>query len=91
MTPKKLLQDGDVLRVATVLIKQTDSTTTLDVKNALRDEDFWATQDVVSVVMDDLAEQGELVHDFGAPFRIYTLPEPAKKPSLKDRLLGWLH
>lgn len=91
MTPKKLLRDEDVLRVATALIKQTTSTTTLDVKNALRDEGFWATQDVISAVMNDYAEAGELVHDFGAPHRTYTLPEPIKKPSLKDRAAGWFN
>lgn len=91
MTPKKLLRDEDVLRVAKALIKQADSTTTLDVKNALRNEGFWATQDVVSAVMNDYAEAGELVHDFGAPHRTYTLPEPVKKPPLKDRITGWFN
>lgn len=88
MTPKRLLRDEDVLRVAKALIKQADSTTTLDVKNALRNEGFWATQEIISVVMDKLAEDGELVHNFGAPYRTYTLPV---KPSLKDRLVGWFN
>lgn len=75
MQYKKLFKDQDVLNVATKLIKKNGQTTTLEVKQELRNQRFWAVQADVSGVMDALAESGLLEHNFGAPYRTYTLPK----------------
>jgi len=56
-------------------IDQEGYTTTLDVKNELRAAGYWATQDAVSQIMDELANEG-VYHweDSGQGFRIYNTP-----------------
>jgi hypothetical protein len=50
----KSLTKQDVKDAAVKLMEEHDSTTTLDVKNALRAEGFWATQNQVSEIMDEI-------------------------------------
>lgn len=55
-------------------------TTTLDVKNRLRGQNYWATQDAVSQLMEELSADGVLSwHDSGFGYRIY---EESVLPSL---------
>ncbi|MEL7170711.1 MAG: hypothetical protein AAGN64_15300 [Bacteroidota bacterium] len=50
-----VLTPAAVRETALTLIRTTGTTTTLDVKRALRDQGFWATQATVSTAMDALA------------------------------------
>lgn len=77
----KSFTNNDVLVAAQKLIETNGSTTTLDVKNELRDQGFWAIQDDVAREMDVLENAGLLVHDDGAAsagwYRTYTNPDPS--------------
>lgn len=72
-------RNDDILNVATELINTNGQTTTLEVKNALRNNGFWAEQYMVSRDMDLLTQNGKLTHDDalnGNGYRMYTLPQP---------------
>lgn len=68
-----------VKKAALDLIQRDGTTTTLDVKNELiatEPQYFWK-QSFVSAVMDELAQNGELVYRDTGIFRIYELPSNA--------------
>lgn len=74
----------DLRQAALDLIATNGHTTTLEVKEELRVQGFWAQQQAVSVDMDLLAEGGELMHDDGLTtrtHRIYSLPNPQQLTS----------
>jgi hypothetical protein len=66
--------DTDVLAVASQLLQQSGTTTTLDVKNLLRDGGFRAFQVDVSLAMDRLAIQENWNWTFNGTFRVFEQP-----------------
>ena len=60
----------DLKKVVETLTENDQTTTNLDIKQALRKEDFWATQDIVSNMMMANYADLELDYDDGA-FRTY--------------------
>ena len=62
---------------ALLLIDRDSQTTTLDVKNLLRKLDYIATQDDVSVLMDQAASELPLEFTSSKGYREFTLPTPA--------------
>lgn len=68
------LTKSDVLEAAEYMMQQNGQTTTLEVKNKLRSDSFFATQQVVSAFMEELcAEMGWQFENTGK-FRIYFKP-----------------
>lgn len=61
---------------ALLLIEINESTTTLDVKNLLRDNNVHATQDQVSDLMEQAANELPLDFTTNGVYRTYTLPDP---------------
>lgn len=61
---------------ALLLIEINESTTTLDVKNLLRDQNVQANQDQVSALMEQAADELPLEFTTNGVYRTYTLPEP---------------
>ena len=54
-------------------MRRNGQTTTLEVKNALRSQGYFATQSAVSNWMDELATELSWEYDATGPFRIYRL------------------
>ena len=75
MNARKVFADNDVLETALLLINMNGLTTTLEVKEKLRDLGFWATQNGVSASMDQLAGDSKLHFTDGFPYRTYVLPQ----------------
>ena len=70
----KNLAKQDVKDAAVKLMQSNGSTTTLDVKNELRSQGFWATQNQVSDFMNDLHnEESDWVFDNPNGFRVYRI------------------
>ncbi len=63
--------DADAQKVAQQLLDTSKETTTLDVKNLLRDAGFTATQADVSLAMDRLAFQEDWPWDFNGTYRTF--------------------
>lgn len=61
----------DVSTVAVELITKNGSTTTLDVKQELRNQGFYATQEKVSAIMDELNSYGTLGFTTNGSWRTY--------------------
>jgi len=68
---KKTTTKNDVQVVAQTLIELNGETTTLEVKNELRANDFWATQQIVSTFMQDLKNEGVIDWRHNGDYRIY--------------------
>lgn len=73
-------------RIARALITLNDSTTTLDVKNALRAKGFWATQATIREFMLDItSKDGDIQYDdSNAMYRVYTFTSPWARIRLDD-------
>lgn len=69
----KSLKQKDVRKVALDLMHQNGITTTLEVKNALRNAGFFALQDDISCLMDRLASKKGWFWRFNGRFRTYAL------------------
>ena len=69
----KTIRKEIVKNVATQLISKNHTTTTLDVKNALWYEEYWATQSDVSDLMKELANEGVFTFTQTGPYRIYEM------------------
>lgn len=78
---KPNISEVEVLSTATAQIKANGSTTTLDVKNKLREDGYWAKQAEVSQLMRKLFTDGKLqsTNDMSRQYQIYTMPEPEPK------------
>lgn len=70
----KNLTSSDVEKTVRELIRMNGSTTTLEVKNALRRDGFYATQTAVSTCMADMAANNEINYNDNGSHRIYTMP-----------------
>lgn len=75
---KPNISEVEVLSTATAQIEANGSTTTLDVKEKLRQDGYWAKQAEVSQLMRKLFEDGKLqsTNDISRPYQIYTMPQP---------------
>jgi hypothetical protein len=73
---KPNISEVEVLSTATAQIEANGSTTTLDVKNKLRDDGYWAKQAEVSQLMQQLFVEGKLqsTNDLNRPYQTYTMP-----------------
>lgn len=78
----KNLTKQTVQAVAETLMRQNGQTTTLDVKNALRSQGYFATQNAVSASMDELAAERNWVYDPNGPYRIYQMNDDLDKQIL---------
>jgi hypothetical protein len=67
------LKQKDVRKVAFSLMQQNGITTTLEVKNALRNAGFYARQYEVSALMDKIADKQGWFWTFNGRFRTYSL------------------
>ena len=72
---KKIVQD-----VGTHLIESNGSTTTLDVKQELRNQGYWAVQHEISTFMSQLADDGVFEYTDNGTYRIYQLSTIATGP-----------
>ncbi len=73
MTPQALTVDA-VRNIAEELMTKYGNTTTLDVKNLLRNRNFFATQQEVSGYMDTLSTTEQWHHTQKNGYRVYSLP-----------------
>ena len=73
---KPNISEVEVLSTATALIEANGSTTTLDVKNKLREDGYWAKQAEVSQLMQVLFVKGNLhsTNDLNRSYQTYTMP-----------------
>lgn len=71
-----------VQTAAETLMRQNGQTTTLEVKNALRNQGYFATQAAVSESMDELSTELPWEYDPTGPFRIYRLKDDLDKQIL---------
>lgn len=88
---KKQLTLDDVKRVALALISLNGTTTTKDVKDQLRAEDYFAKQHIVSDMMATLHDIESWSFIFNGTFREYTLnsavaPIVAGQPTISQQL-----
>ena len=82
-----MLTPAAVREAAHLLMRTHGATTTLEVKNMLRNQGFWALQREISVLMAGLAQhEGWQFHDTGR-FRIY-VPGGGFAP-FSDPAHGW--
>jgi hypothetical protein len=63
-----------VKQAATELMRAHGTTTTLEVKNRLRSQGYWALQADVSRLMEALADAEGWLYEAGPGFRVYCLP-----------------
>lgn len=68
----KSLDKNATLLAAAALIIANGSTSTLEVKNSLRNQGYFATQVTVSQFMDELAKEGEFQFQDNGMYRTYT-------------------
>lgn len=74
---QKQLSLSAVKYAALLLIESNEQTTTLEVKGLLRDLGYFATQEVVSDLLNQAADELPLEYNTNGMFRSYTLPSPA--------------
>lgn len=92
---KQTLTKDDVKKVAVEQIETNGRTTSLDVKNELRKNDFWATQADISVFLQQLVTEGVLEssiapdwEDFSPiPFNQYYAPTFNYTPAVINNVL----
>jgi hypothetical protein len=73
---KKQVDKDTVLHTAIILMTANDSTTSLDVKNHLRGLNFWAVQDEISRLMNELSDERSWVRTSNGRFNTYQLTQP---------------
>lgn len=71
------LTPTSVKLAAMLLLESNDSITTLDVKSLLRHLGYYATQEDVSVYMNNAASELPLDFTTNGSYRVYTLPTPS--------------
>lgn len=69
------ITEAKILKCALQLIDDNDQTTTLDVKNELRGNNYWATQQQVSESLEALENMGILDASPAGDHQIYVLAE----------------
>lgn len=74
---QKTISLASVKYAALLLIEANDQVTTLEIKGMLRDLGYFATQDNVSTLMMQAADELPLAHTDNGQFRSYTLPTPS--------------
>lgn len=74
----KKINKNIVRRTAENLILNNDCTTTLEVKLALRNRGYFALQNEVSAIMDELLEENIFEYWCNGVFRIYTFTDDIK-------------
>ncbi len=72
---KKQVDKDTVLHTAIILMTANDSTTSLDVKNHLRGLNFWAVQDEISRLMNELSDERSWVRTSNGRFNTYQLTQ----------------
>lgn len=83
----KKLKESDVLEVTETLCKNNQTTTTLEVKNYLRRQGFFAKQQDISMLMDRLNDNGDVTWaESGSGWRIYSLVDPILQTKSQDVL-----
>jgi hypothetical protein len=75
------LSQSDVETVVNELIDKNGSTTSLEVKEELRNRGFWATQAIVGVAMREIADSGSIPWDFNGRYRTYYKPGTQMSPT----------
>ena len=74
MSQYKTLEKADIEAVFDELIDKNGQTTSLEVKEELRSQGFWATQAVVGVELRNIADAKGCDWDFNGTYRIYYEP-----------------
>lgn len=74
---QKTISLASVKYAALLLIEANDQVTTLEIKGMLRDLGYFATQDNVSALMMQAADELPLAYSDNGQFRSYTLPTPS--------------
>lgn len=74
---QKTISLASVKYAALLLIEANDQVTTLEIKGMLRDLGYFATQDNVSTLMIQAADELPLAYTDNGQFRSYTLPTPS--------------
>lgn len=94
---KPVASDDDIIEVFKELIDDDEngSTTTLEVKNTLRDRQYWVKQDEVSETIRSYVEYEDASYDFtiSGNHRVYakvtTLPSWVGKPKAVAKISTW--
>jgi arginine repressor len=88
MDRKPNISEVEVLSTSTALIQANGETTTLEVKNKLREDGYWAKQAEVSQHMQKLFNDGKLhsTNDMSRTHQVYTMPQPESQP---DNVSFW--
>lgn len=74
MSNYKFLDKDDVDSVFTDLLETQGQATSLEVKQELRNQGFWATQNEVGVMLRDIAAESGIDWDFNGVYRTYIKP-----------------
>lgn len=87
----KNLSKADVFDVVTDLIEENGSTTTLDIKNELRERGFFAKQADVSEFMQQIADSEDIEFNFNGVHRVYTIKTSRKVQTQKINTGNTMH
>jgi DNA gyrase/topoisomerase IV subunit B len=68
---KPVVEKEDVKQVFFDLLEENEETTSLDVKNKLREMGFWATQERVTGFMREISVEENINFDFNGVYRTY--------------------
>lgn len=68
----KKIEEKDVEKVALELIAKNSKTTTLEIKEKLRSNGFWATQSEVALMMDNIEQKSKLNSSANGTYRTFT-------------------
>jgi hypothetical protein len=75
------LDRADVESVMNDLLNKNGQTTSLEVKEELRNRGFWATQAVVGTTLQEIAEDNDVPFDFNGVYRTYYQPGTQMSPT----------
>lgn len=85
---KKVTTKADVFDVASDLIEQNGSTTTLDIKKEMRNRGFFALQADVSSLMIDICDEEDWSFTFNGVHRVYSDAPVAKSTNTAPQQTG---
>jgi hypothetical protein len=81
MSTYKTLEKTDIESVFEDLLDKNSQTTSLEVKEELRNKGFWATQAVVGTELRKIADEKECDWNFNGTYRIYYEPGTLMSPT----------
>jgi hypothetical protein len=75
------LSENDVNDVMIQLLDKNEKTTSMEVKEELRNRGYWATQAIIGPTMQKIADVNGIVFDFNGTYRTYYKPGTQMSPT----------